>query len=146
MAFTVIEHKKNDIFYLAIPAITASDRKVLATGETITLAIYYKDGSGSWTSHSVTDSFSQIDSTGMYEITLTAAEMNHDQILMKMTSTNMEAEMVLFNCRSALAEDVDTYTSQLTFSASGNVDANVAEINDTTVQGVGESGNKWRPT
>lgn len=41
---------------------------------------------------------------------------------------------------------IEDKTNSLTFSVAGQVDANIQAVNDTQVQGTGESGNEWRPT
>lgn len=40
---------------------------------------------------------------------------------------------------------IQNKTDSLTFTVSGQVDANIQSVNDTTVQGNGSSGNEWRP-
>jgi hypothetical protein len=55
---------------------------------------YYKDGDGAWTALSIADTFTEIGTSGMYGIDLTAAELNHDDIIIKVTGTGAVATMI----------------------------------------------------
>lgn len=103
-----IQHKKNSAKYLAVPMINESTPGEFITGESVTDTAYYKDGAGAWTSLSITDTFAEIGSTGVYEIDLTAAEMNHDQVLIKLTSTSAADSMVLFQMYTNDVDDLAT--------------------------------------
>lgn len=122
------------------------------SGETVTDTAYYKDGAGAWTSLAITDTFSEIGSTGIYEIDLTAAEMNHDQVLIKLTSTNGADSMVLFQMFTNNVDDLSTVTTAqvnaecdtaisdaalATAAALATVDGNIDSIlSDTGTDGV----------
>jgi len=92
----LIEHKKNTAFELAIPMVDSATPADFKTGLSPTDTAYYKDGAGSWTSLSITGTFSEIGSTGLYEISLTAAEMNHDWIVIKATASGAADTFVTF--------------------------------------------------
>jgi len=72
------------------------------SGETVADEAYFNDG-GSWTALAITDTFSEIGTTGVYEIDLTAAERNHDQIIIKMTSANSQDNAIKINAIPAPA-------------------------------------------
>jgi hypothetical protein len=103
---STIEHKKNTAYYLALPMIDSTTPASYKTGASPADTAYYKDGAGAWTSLAITDTFSEIGSTGVYEIDLTAAEMNHDQVLIKVTASGAADDMVMFDMRVELAEDI----------------------------------------
>lgn len=109
-----IEHKKNTAFYLAFPMVTTASPETFASGETVTDTAYYKDGAGAWTSLAITDTVSEIASTGLYEIDLTAAELNHDQVIIKMTSTNAADTAFLFNLNTNSIDDLATASALTT--------------------------------
>lgn len=112
-----IEHKKNTTYYLAFPMIDATSPQSFASGETVADTAYYKDGAGVWTTLPITDTVSEIGSTGMYEVDLSAAEMNHDQVIIKMTSTNSADTAFLFNLNTLALDDVSTSTDLATAQA-----------------------------
>ena len=81
----VIFHKKNTGFDLSFPLIDADTPRLFLSGASPTLVAHSQDGTGAWTLLTIADTVSEIDSTGLYEITLTAAELNHDRVLIKFT-------------------------------------------------------------
>ncbi len=81
----VIFHKKNTGFDLSFPLIDANTPRLFLSGASPTLVAHSQDGTGAWTLLTIADTVSEIDSTGLYEITLTAAELNHDRVLIKFT-------------------------------------------------------------
>jgi hypothetical protein len=58
---------------------------------------YYKDGAGAWTSLPITDTATEIGSTGVYEIDLTASELNHDLVFIKFSVSGAADTAYLFN-------------------------------------------------
>jgi len=104
-----IEHKKNTAFYLAFPMVNSSTPASFATGESVSDTAYYKDGAGAWTTLAITDTVSEIGTTGMYEIDLTAAEMNHDQVLIKVSSAGAADSAFLFQLSTNSIDDVSAY-------------------------------------
>jgi hypothetical protein len=103
-----IEHKKNTLYYLAFPMVDSLAPESFKTGETVSDEAYYKDGAGAWTSLAITDTVAEIGSTGLYEVNLTAAELNHDQVIIKMTSTNSADTAFLFNLNTLAVDDLAT--------------------------------------
>ena len=98
--------KKNAAYYLSFPAIDESSPGSYKTGLTITDTAYYKDGAGAWTSLAIADAASEIGSTGVYEIDLTASEMNHDKVFIKFTATGMADDGVMLDLRTKLTDDL----------------------------------------
>lgn len=103
--------RKGVEYRLIIAMIDASNPAAFKSGETVTDAAYYLDGTGAWASLAISDTFSEIGSTGIYEITLSAAEMNHDQIMVKASSTNGQATYALLDLEAdsfdSLGTDID---------------------------------------
>lgn len=112
-----IVHKKNTAYYLAFPMVSDTAPETFATGETVIDTAYYKDGAGAWTSLAITDTVSEIASTGMYEIDLTAAELNHDMVIIKMTSTNAADTAFLFKMNANGIDDLSTASALATAQA-----------------------------
>jgi len=81
---------------------------------------YYRDGAGAWTLLAITDTATEIGTTGMYTIEMTAAEVNHDLIMIKM----------------AVAGAADTVIIIRTFT--NNIDSTLA-ANVTQIGGVTQS-------
>lgn len=101
-----IVHKKNTAYHLAIPMVDSSTPASFKTGLTIATSAYSRDGSGAWTTLTLTDSFAEIGSTGIYEVDLTADEMNHDQVLIKMSVAGAADSLVLFRMESHTNDDI----------------------------------------
>lgn len=78
---------KNSAAHFSLPIRTAATPATFLTGATAADDAYYKDGAGAWTALAITDTFAEIGTTGVYEISLTAGEMNHDQVIIKVTAT-----------------------------------------------------------
>ncbi|MEE9293508.1 MAG: hypothetical protein V3W34_00885 [Phycisphaerae bacterium] len=102
----IIEHKKNTLFYLVLPMVDSTTPASFKTGLTVTDTAYYKDGAGAWTALAITDTFSEIGTTGMYEIDLTGAELNHDRVLIKMTAAGAADSFVDFRMNVHTIDDV----------------------------------------
>lgn len=118
--------KKNTATYYAEPMIDTTTPAQFVTGETVTDTAYYKDGAGAWTSLAITDTFSEIGTTGIYEIDLTAGEMNHDQIIIKMTSTNGADNLIVITTGDAEIDDLVRSTTP----------ANTLDVNATGEAGI----------
>ena len=125
-----IEHKKNTLYYLAFPMITTASPETFITGESVSDTAYYKDGAGAWTSLAIADTVSEIASTGMYEIDLTAAELNHDQVIIKMTSASAADTAYLFNLNTLAIDDLATSSALST--TDGKVDTAQLDLNIIT--------------
>jgi len=127
-----IQHKKNTAYYLAFPMVDKVTTAAFKSGETINDTAYYKDAAGAWTVLAITDTVSEISTTGMYEIDLTAAEMNHDQIIIKMTGANSVDAAFVFDTRTELAEDLGNGTGKVSLltATQASVDAIEADTNE----------------
>jgi len=101
-----IVHKKNTARYLAIPMVDKVAPESFKSGETVVDTAYSRDGGGGWTALDIADTFAEIGATGIYFITLSAAEMNHDQVVIKLTSTNTADSMVMFKMEDNNISDV----------------------------------------
>ncbi len=123
-----IEHKKNTTFYLAFPMVDSTSPESFATGETVADTAYYKDGAGAWTTLPLTDTVTEIASTGMYEIDLSASELNHDQVIIKMTSTGSADSAFLFNLNTLSVDELATSADLATVDA--NVDTVLVDTAD----------------
>jgi len=100
-----IVHKKNTSYTLAFPMVDATTPSAFKSGETVTDEAYYKDGAGAWTTLAITDTAAEVATLGIYEITLTAAELNHDQVFIKMTAGSSAATAFLFRLNT---KDIDS--------------------------------------
>ena len=119
----IIEHQKNTAFELAFPMIDASSPESFKAGETVTDAAYYKDGAGSWTSLSIADTAAEIGSTGMYQISLIASELNHDWVVIKFTATNSADTMIIFRMDGNIPANVEAIESGAITAAAIATDA-----------------------
>ncbi len=101
--------KKSSAYYLAIPAISVASPEQFSTGETMVDTAYAKIGAGAWTSIALADSFTEIATTGMYEIDLAASELAYDQVLIKVTGATMADDAVLFDLSVKLVDDLNDF-------------------------------------
>jgi len=127
----VIRHKKNTAYYLALPMVDSDTPATFKAGETVADTAYSKDGAGAWSALAITDTFSEIGATGVYEIDLTAAELNHDFVLIKLTAANSADSFVMFEMDSIAIDDIPTTPMRGTDSAalaSVCTDARLAEL------------------
>jgi len=104
----VIRHKKNTAYYLALPMVDSDTPASFKSGETVADTAYYKDGAGAWSALSIADTFSEIGATGIYEIDLIASELNHDQVIIKLTAANSADSFVMFEMDSIEIDDIPT--------------------------------------
>lgn len=93
--------------------VSATDPSSFATGESVTATGYYKDGTGLWTSLSIADTVAEIGSTGIYEITISASEMNHDKIIVKFTSSGGQDTYTRLDLDTNGIDDVKTDTAAI---------------------------------
>jgi hypothetical protein len=127
-------HKKNTAWPgFPCPMIDSATPADFKTGLTVTDTAYYKDGAGAWTSLSITDTFAEIGSTGVYECDLTAAELNHDQVVIKLTASGAAATLIVFkldsNSRADIVADTEDIQSRLPAAlVDGRMDANAGAI------------------
>lgn len=87
-------HQKGVAYELVLPIVDESDPASFLTGAAFTAVFYFKDGAGAWTTFVPADAFSEIGATGVYEITLSAAEMNHDYVLCVVTDATIADTVV----------------------------------------------------
>lgn len=106
-----IEHKKNTAYYLSFPMVDSSTPASFKSSVSPVDTGYYKDGAGAWTSLAITDTASEIGATGVYEIDLTAAEMNHDQVMIKFSVAGAADTAFLFDMRTKLTDDLNDITA-----------------------------------
>ncbi len=95
-----IKHLKNSAYYLAFPLLDSATPQTFKTGLSPAVTAYYKDGVDAWTSFTPGDTPTQIASTGVYEMDLSAAEMNRDRVLLKFTAAGAADTAFLFNMTS----------------------------------------------
>jgi hypothetical protein len=103
----IIEHQKNTLFYLVFPMVDKASPESFKTGETVADTAYSKTGAGAWTTLAITDTVSEIGSTGMYELDLTAGELNFDMVAIKFTATNSADTMVIFRMDGNIPVNVE---------------------------------------
>lgn len=127
--------KKNEAAYITFPMVTTASPDTFDTGETVTDTGYYKDGAGAWTTLAITDTVSEIGTTGVYSIDLTAGEMNHDLIMLKFTSTNAADTMVMIRTYAVDVDDLvraTTPANTLDVSATGEAGVDWANVGSPT--------------
>jgi len=126
-----IHLKKNEAAYITFPMVSKTGPELFDTGETVTDTAYYKDGAGSWTSLAITDTATEIGTTGVYSIDLTASEMNHDLIMIKVTATNSADSMLMIRTYAADVDDLvrsTTPANTLDVSATGEAGVDWANV------------------
>lgn len=102
-----ISHKKNTAFELAFPMVDSATPANFKTGLSPTDVGYYKDGAGAWTALAITDTATEIGTTGVYEISLTATpEMNHDWVFIKFMATGAADTLITFKMFANNIDDV----------------------------------------
>jgi len=72
-----IFRKKNEATIICFPMVNVTTPETFDTGETVTDTAYYSDAEGTFTTLAITDTVSEIGTTGVYEISLSQTEMNH---------------------------------------------------------------------
>lgn len=146
-----IEHKKNTAYYLVFPGVDSSSPASFKTGVSPVDTGYYKDGAGAWTSLAITDTAAEIGSTGIYEIDLTAAEMNHDQVMIKFAVSGMADTAFLFDMRTKIVSDLndistaevntecDTALTDYDAPTKAELDSGFAALNDPTAASIADA-------
>jgi hypothetical protein len=102
----IIPHKKNTAYYLVVPMVDSTTPASFKTGLSPTDTAYYKDGAGAWTSLAITDTLTEIGATGLYALSLTASEMNHDWVIIKITASGAADTFVMFRMSAAHIDDL----------------------------------------
>jgi hypothetical protein len=130
--------KKNAAYYLPFPAVDSTTPAQFATGLSPVDTAYYKDGAGAWTSLAITDTATEIGSTGVYEIDLTAAEMNHDKVIVTFNVSGMAQTAFLFDLRTKLTDDLNDIAAS---DVTTDMDANSANL-DTIIANIATTDGK----
>lgn len=120
------KHKKNTARYEAVPMLDSSAPETYKSGLTVSLSGYYKDGAGSWTAFTPSNAAAEIGSTGVYEVELTASEMNRDRVVVKLTGTGAADNLLSYDMSTKLWDDLND------FNASTDTVANVTLVDTTT--------------
>lgn len=118
--------KKGVIFYHSFPAISTASPESYNTGITPVIEAYYKDGVGAWTSLAIADAVTEIGTTGVYEVDLSATETNHDKVMMKIATTGMVDDAYMINFQDKLVDDLNDLATTDTI-------ANVTLVGTTTL-------------
>lgn len=105
--------QKNTQCTLVFAMLSTSSPGTFASGQTVTKAAYYQDGTGSFTSLSIAASVAEIGSTGLYTLTLTASEMNHDKIVVKLTSSGGQDNYLFLELDTSGIADVKSDTAAI---------------------------------
>ena len=103
----MIEHKKNTTYYLAFPAIDSTTPSKYKSGITPVATAFSQDGTGAWAALTIADTVTEIGTTGVYEITISAAEMNHDKVIIKFSASGMADDAYEFDLRTKLVPDLN---------------------------------------
>ena len=101
-----IRLKKNVATYIEFPMLDSTALESYLTGATVADTAYYKDGAGAWTSLAITDTVSEISTIGVYELDLSSSELNHDQVLIKLTATGAADNSILIRLKNVDIEDI----------------------------------------
>ena len=101
-----IRRKKNVATEIVFPMVDSTAPELFVTGETVADEVYYHDG-GSWTSLAITDTVTEIGATGVYQLSLTSPELNHDLIAIKLTATNSVDQFIIIST-GVVVVDLDT--------------------------------------
>jgi hypothetical protein len=88
------------------PMVDSAAPATFKSGLTVTDTGYYKDGAGSWTALAITDTVTEIATTGMYTLELTASEMNHDLIMIKVTGSGAADSAIIIRTTPTVADAV----------------------------------------
>lgn len=127
----MIQHQKNTAYYLSFPMVDSATPASFKSGVSPVDTAYYKDGAGAWTSLAITDTATEIGSTGIYEIDLTAAELNHDYVIVKFAVSGAADTAFLFNLtnNSYIADSVwdEAFSGHNTGGTYGKLIKNLGE-------------------
>ncbi len=107
----IIETKRNTALVLAIPMVDAATPASFETGLAPAVDAYYHDGAG-WQALAIAGSVAEIGATGVYSLPLSAGELDHDRVIVKLTAAGAADTMV----------DIRTHTNALDDLAAGSLD------------------------
>lgn len=133
--------QKNVAAELMFPMVDSAAPATFKSGLTVTDTGYYKDGAGSWTALAITDTVTEIATTGMYTLELTASEMNHDLIMIKMTGSGAADSAIIIRTTPTAANAIEISgttgadIATAVWSASLTLPGQVAPSNSPTASG-----------
>ena len=136
----VILHKKNTAYRLAFPMVSTANPETFLTGETVSAVGRYSDDAGSWTTLTGIGTITEIGTTGVYDLSLTAANLNHTDVWLKFTSTNAQDTLVSFHLTDVSFDDLvraTTPANTLDVNATGEAGADLVSVSGNT-NGVAE--------
>ncbi len=105
--------KKNAAAEIMFAMVDSTTPASLKSGVSPVDTPYSRDGAGAWTTLAITDAATEIGTTGMYTIELTAAEMNHDLIMIKMAVAGAADTVIIIRTFGADIDDVKTDTAAI---------------------------------
>lgn len=92
-----VQHKKNTPAYIGVPMLEAGNPALFKSGLTVTSSGYYRDEGGAWTAFVLGTPISEIGTSGIYDLYLSAAEMDHDKVVVKLSAPGAADTGVAFN-------------------------------------------------
>lgn len=116
--------KKNEAVELVFPMVSSASPDSFVSGETVTDTAYYYNGT--WNTLAITDTVTEIGTTGMYQLSMAQGEMNYDLIMIKLTSTNSADSALIIR---TYAVDVDDLVRSTT-------PANTLDVTATGAAGI----------
>ena len=117
-----IFRKKNEATNIVFPMVIIATPELFQTGVSPTDTAYSSDAEAAFATLAITDTANELGSTGMYEMNLTAAEMNHDVIIIKFTAALGADTAVIIRTRAVDIDDIvrsTTPANTLDVSATG---------------------------
>lgn len=106
-----IFRKKNEATNIVFPMVIIATPELFQTGVSPTDTAYSSDAEAAFGTLAITDTANELGSTGMYEMNLTAAEMNHDLIIIKFTAALGADTAVIIRTRGVDIDDLATPTN-----------------------------------
>jgi len=91
---TIEDHERGTAYELVLPLVDAAAPDSFKSAATFTATFWFKDGAGPWSTFVPGDAFAEIATSGIYEITLSAAEMDHDYVLVKIADASIADTMI----------------------------------------------------
>lgn len=132
--------QKNVAAELMFPMVDSASPASFKSGLTVTDTGYYKDGAGSWTVLTITDTVTEIGTTGMYTLELTAGEMDHDLIMIKMSGSGAADSAIIIRTTPTVANVLQvsggtTDIANAVWSATLSLPGQVAPSNTPSASG-----------
>jgi len=141
-----LRRSKNVATYIVVPIVDADGDVVTGAAGLDSELNYWEDGSAPQATFSdCTNEASEIGSTGIYSLSLTQAEMNHDYVYVtiKTTTSGAKAQHVLINCKAqpsdvtAISGDATAADNcELMFDGTGYAGGTTKlDVNAVTIEG-----------